>query len=310
MKDVSVLVTGSSGTIGTALSEALIAAGADVVGVDVRSNRWSPEVDAVTETVDLTDPDAVKSLPEADYVAHLAAHSRVEESIEEPATAVENVRMTEAVLEHARRTGGGVLFTSSREVYGDGEQRVCAEADAAIGGAANPYGGGKIACEAMVAAHSRCYDLDAVTLRLTNVYGRYDAKDRVVPLFIALARSGEDLVVYGEEKLLDFVYIDDCIGAMMAALENFESLPGKVINIGAGECVTLIELAKEIVDCVGTEVGVEVEPNRRGEVSRFVADVTRARRLLGYAPDYDLVSGIEEAVAWYSDHQPIFDEIE
>lgn len=168
-----VLVTGSSGFIGTALAEQLLAYGVAVTGVDRNPNRWSAAVDDATVEADLRDPDAFDALPtDVDCVVHLAAWSRVPDLVEDPAGARENVAATHTVLEYARRVGADVVIASSREVYGDQSRTRYEEGDAEIRSPVNPYGASKAADEAMAAAYDECYGVRTVALRLSNVYGR------------------------------------------------------------------------------------------------------------------------------------------
>lgn len=306
----AVLVTGSSGMIGTALVERLLDEGVGVRGIDRYPNRWSGAVEAVTDRIDLLEPDAQDRLPtDADTVVHLAANSRVRDLVEKPIGATENLRTISTALEYARRNDADLLFTSSREVYGDQGQTVYTESDAGTRDAQNPYGASKAGCEALVASYAKCYDLQTCTLRLSNVYGRYDNSNRVIPVFVALADSGEDLTVYGGDKLLDFVYLDDCVDALACAMERIDAVQGEVLNVGSGEGYSLLHLAELIVDRVGADVEVAVDANRPGEVDRFVADVDRARRLMGFEPSYSLPEGLDETVAWYRSRPDLLDSV-
>jgi UDP-glucose 4-epimerase len=296
--------------IGTVLVERLLAKGIDVRGIDRYENHWSDAVDAVTDQVDLLDPNAQARLPdEADLIVHLAAHSRVRNLVEDPSGAEENLRMTSKALEYARRNDADLLFTSSREVYGDQSYTVYAEADAGVQDVMNPYGASKVGGEALVASYGKCYDLRTCTLRLSNVYGRYDANDRVIPVFVALADRGEDLTVYGGDKLLDFLYLDDCVDALVRAIERIDAVQGEVLNIGAGEGHSLTQLAELIVDRVGTDVDVTVDTARSGEVDRFVADVDRGRHLMGFEPSHSLPEGLDKTVAWYRDQPELLADL-
>lgn len=305
----SVLVTGSSGMLGTALVERLLENGTDVVGIDRGPNRWSRDVDDVTRQVDLLDPDVSSELPAADVVVHLAANSRVKELVDEPVLARENVDTTSAVLEYARREGADLIFASSREVYGEQNQTVYGESDAPITAAANPYGASKTGCESLVLAYHRCYDVRSTVLRFSNVYGMYDVSDRVVPTFVALAARGKDLTVYGGDKLLDFLHIDDCVEAVVATLNRPQCVHGEVLNVGSGQGYAILELARMVANRVEHDIEVSIEPNRPGEVSRFVADVDRIKRLLGFETRYSLSEGLDRTVEWYRNRPDLLDEI-
>ncbi|MFB6301604.1 MAG: NAD-dependent epimerase/dehydratase family protein [Haloferacaceae archaeon] len=298
-----VLVTGSSGVIGTALAERLIDDGADVTGVDRNPNPWSVAVDEATIRADLCDPGLVEDLPvDVDIVVHLAARSRVPDLVEDPAGARENLDSTHTVLEYARRTGADLLFASSREVYGEQDRVRSHESDAGVRSPVNPYGASKVAGEAMATAYDECYDVRTASLRFSNVYGRYDASDRVVPTFVARARRGEDLTVYGDDKVLDFLHVDDCVDAVVAALEAFGTVHGTALNVGAGRGRSIVELAETVRAAVGSDSAVVVEPDRTGEVSRFVPATDAIEALLGWTPDVNFEAGIERTVEWYLDH--------
>ncbi|MFB6303477.1 MAG: NAD-dependent epimerase/dehydratase family protein [Haloferacaceae archaeon] len=299
-----VLVTGSSGVIGTALAERLLGDGVDVTGVDRNPNPWSAAVDAATVEADLRDPDAVEDLPpDADAVVHLAARSRVPDLVENPAGARENAVSTHTALEYARRSGADLLFASSREVYGETGGVRSREADAGVRDPVNPYGASKVAGEALAAAYGECYDVRTATLRFSNVYGRYDASDRVVPTFVARARRGEDLTVFGDDKVLDFLHLDDCVDAIVAALDGFGSVHGTALNVGAGRGRSLVDLAEAVRAAVGSDSDVVVEANRTGEVSRFVPAIDAIEGLLGWSPEVAFEDGIERTVEWYLDNE-------
>jgi len=151
--------------------------------------------------------------------------------------------------------------------------------------------------------------MDTSILRFSNVYGRYDVSDRVVPLFIAQAQTGENLTVYGEDKILDFTYIDDCVRGVKQVISDFRKISGTTFNIASGEGSSLVELANLIIKKTGDNVSVNIEPNRTGEVGRYVADISKAKKLLDYEPEYDFDRGIEETVDWYLSNPTLLDII-
>jgi UDP-glucose 4-epimerase len=296
--------------IGTALVKRLLSEEVDVRGVDRCPNRWSDAVEGVTYQIDLLKPDARRRLPtDADIVIHLAANSRVRDLVEKPTGATENLRTLSTALEYARQNDADLIFTSSREVYGDQGRTIYVESDAGIRDAENPYGASKAGGEALVDSYGECYDLRTCTLRLSNVYGRYDDNNRVIPMFVALADRGEDLTVYGGDKLLDFVYIEDCVNAIVCAIERLDAVQGEILNIGSGEGHSLHHLAELIVSRVDADTNVTVDDNRPGEVNRFVADIDRAQRLMGFEPSYSLPEGLDGTVSWYRGRPDLLDDI-
>ncbi len=306
-----VLLTGSSGTIGTRLAERLLDTGHEVVGVDSEPNPWSESVDERTIVTDLTDEQNLDALPtDADIVVHFAANARVHRLVKRPIGARENFDMTFNMLEYARKNDvSKFIFSSSREVYGNKGKTIYSEEDTFADECESPYTASKVAGEALLDSYEQCYDIQSCILRFSNVYGKYDASDRVIPLFIAQAHRGEDLTVYGEDKVLDFTHVEDCVDGVFETIDNFHKVSGMTLNIASGEGTSLVELAETIADAVPTDVDVTVEPNRTGEVSRFVSDISRAQKILGYDPNYDFQEGIEAAIDWYSDRQQLFETI-
>lgn len=293
---VRILITGASGAIGTALLDHLKDNNYEVIGVDKKTADW--EHDFHVRHQDLTEE---QSLPSADVIVHLAAHSQVQPLIEKPQLAVENVETTERVLRHASDQNATVIFASSREVYGSAvrptEQSIDVEAT-------NPYGASKIASEAFTSAYERCFDVDVITLRFANVYGPHDSNPRVVPIFITLGLDGEELTVFGDSKILDFVYIRDVVETLAYAIDHRESLVGSTINIGSGTGTSLSTLAARIVEQIDDCPGYRIEQNRQGDTKKYVANIEKARALLDYDPT-PLEKGLARTIDWYRDHDDV-----
>lgn len=306
-----VLITGSSGQIGTNLALRCIDDGHRVLGIDCRANPWTDAFEYAL--CDLGEIDADKASlqpfghpawPRPDVVVHLAAHAKVHDLVQEPRRAHANTAITQNVLEHCRRLQVPIVYASSREVYGNVVRATAKEGDAAISDAASAYAASKIASEAMIHAYARCYGLAYLVFRLSNVYGRYDndlhRMQRVVPLFIDRIGDDAPVTVFGADKLLDFTYIDDCVDGLMGGIERMVDgrVRNRTFNIAYGEGHSLLELA----DCVGEALGrtprVTVLPSRTGEVTRYVADLEQARELLDFSPKVALREGIRRAAVW------------
>lgn len=305
-----ILVTGASGMVGTALSEQLLDSNTDVIGADVVPNRWSTSVDRVTHLVDLREESSIESLPtDVDTVVHLAANARVRKLVEHPSRARDNFEMTYNVLEYVRKNDiPNMIFSSSREVYGNQPDLVRSEKDTRVDEGESPYTASKIGGEALVDAYARCYDFDASILRFSNVYGRYDVSDRVVPNFIVRADRGVDLPVFGE-KILDFTYLDDCIQGVTLALQNFSDVAGETFNIASGKGSTIVDLADEIIERMNSSSNVRLEETRTGEVANYVGDISKAREMLGYEPTLSPFDGLDRTIQWYLNND-LLDSIE
>lgn len=310
MEDPSILVTGSSGMIGTAFSRELLDRGYNVIGLDLVGNPWSKLIDENTIQTDLREPIQAISPSGIDMVVHLAANSRVPSSIEHPSEAVDNIEMTKNVLEYVRQTRGSrLMFVSSREVYGQLADQPTAEDQILLNAVQNPYGASKVGGEALVSAYDTSYDIASTSIRLSNVYGRYDTSDRVVPTFISRAFRDDDLVVYDDDKILDLLYLDDCVRGLFAALEHFDSISGQAINLGSGTGTSLVDLASSIIGITNSNSDIIIESSREGEVSRFEADISKSERLLNYKPEFDLKEGLTRTIKWYDNcDQPFGDD--
>ena len=304
-----VLVTGSSGQIGTNLALRLVRDGHDVFGIDKRMNTWTDDFRYLLQ--DLSGRYAAMQggiggveYPAADVVVHLAAHAKVHQLVREPERALENMMMTFNVLEYCRQTQTPVIFSSSREVYGDVHRFTTEEATADFAYAESTYSASKIAGEALVYAYARCYQLPYLVFRFSNVYGRYDndleRMIRVIPLFTHRIVRGEPITVFGgEDKVLDFTYVDDCVEGIVRGIDALASgrLRGETINLAYGEGNTLVRVAELIGEATGKTPDVALAPPLLGEVTRYVADIRKARELLGWEPSVPLREGISRSVA-------------
>lgn len=298
-----ILITGSSGQIGTNLALALIERGDQVTGVDIRANTWTHSFPTAILDLCKCGPDALPPGP-FDIVVHLAANAKVFELVEHPQKAMDNVSMLFNVLEYCRRHEFPLIFSSSREVYGDIHRHITDEAAADFVVAESPYSASKIAGEAFVYSYAQCYDLPFLVFRFSNVYGRYDNDidrlERVIPLFIDRISRGEPIVVYGKDKVLDFTYVDDCVAGVVAGIDALHErrVFGQTINLAYGHGNTLLDVVNIISMAVGREAKATFLESRTGEVTRYVADIAKARKLLGYDPKVPLSSGLRRAVEW------------
>jgi UDP-glucose 4-epimerase len=217
-------------------------------------------------------------------VYHLAAQSNVLGAVSDvDYSFTSNVVGTYNVLVAAREAAvGRIVFSSSREVYGEVDQVPVAE-DRPMN-PKNAYGASKVAGEVYCRVFQNTYGLDVSVLRLANVYGPGDS-DRVIPIWLDRARRGEDLELYGGTQVLDFVPVGLVVEALRRAAER--SLGGQPLNVGSGVGTTLYDLAARVQALSDAAVGLRVLPARAVEVTRFVADVSRMCALLGLEPPSD-----------------------
>jgi UDP-glucose 4-epimerase len=304
-----ILITGSSGQIGTNLALHLEKQGHYVFGVDKRPNTWTNQIETLLQ--DLSTPyrnfkggiGHVEYPKNLDIVVHLAAHAKVHELVEQPDRALENITMTYNVLEFCRQNNLPIIFSSSREVYGDIHRYITEESHADFAFTESPYSASKISGEALIYSYAQCYNMKYLVFRFSNVYGRFDndieRMERVIPLFIRKIKNYEPITVYGESKVLDFTYVDDCVEGIAKGVELLVSGrdANHTINLAYGQGNSLVTMAEFIGEALGIKPIMTVEPARVGEVTHYVANIGKARALLNYDPKTPLKEGIEKSVA-------------
>jgi len=139
-----------------------------------------------------------------------------------------------------------------------------------------------------------------VIVRFSNVYGKFDYTDRVVPLFISKALNNEDIHIYGRGKILDFTYIEDSVDGVVKSLELFETSKNEVYNIATQKGYSIEKVAQIITRLTKSKSKLSYEASRPGEVCRFVADISKAKAVLNYDPKNDLRDGMIKTIKWYS----------
>lgn len=283
---------------------ALQARGDEVFGIDMRPNTWTKAIPDRTFDLCAANGGELPVEGRFDAVLHLAAHAKVFELVERPQRAMENLLMAFNTLEYCRRTRTPIIFGSSREVYGDIHRHVTDESAADFVVAESPYSASKIAAEAYIYSYAECYDLPCLVFRFSNVYGRYDCDlermERVIPLFIRRIANDESIVLYGREKVLDFTYVDDCAAGVISGIDAIVQgrIRRETINLAYGQGSTLDDLVNLIALAMRKKPRISYEPARAGEVTRCVADLTKARALLGYRPATPLTAGVPKAIEW------------
>jgi UDP-glucose 4-epimerase len=218
--------------------------------------------------------------------------------------------MTFNVLEYCRANQLPLVFSSTREVYGDVHRfEEYGEATADFAYTESPYSASKIASEALIYSYARCYGLRYLVFRFSNVYGRYDndlsRMVRVIPLFIQRLLRNQPITIYGgADKTLDFTYIDDCVDGLARGIEALGSgtVVNETINLAYGEGNTIVRAAELIGGALGTEPRIELTPALLGEVTHYVADIRKAHDLLSWQPQVPLDVGIPRAVSWFREH--------
>ncbi len=302
MKIKKILITGSSGTIGTRLFEKLLEKSYDVIGFDGNHNKWSGNLNKLTIIGDLLKKEDIEKIPtDIDLVVHLAANPRVYDLVVNPDLALENIITTYNVLEFARNHNiKRVIFSSSRETYGNKKEIVSKETDVNIQLCESPYAASKISDEVLIYSFLKCYGIDYVVCRFSNVYGMYDQSERFIPIILRKMKKNEEVEIFGKDKILDFTYIDDCVEGIIKCIEKFDKVKNNVFNIAFGKGSKLIDVAKMIKRNLKSKSQISIGKNRQGEIVRFIADISKAKKMLGYKPEYDLENGIKLSIDWYA----------
>lgn len=307
-----ILITGSSGQIGTNLGLYLQDQGHTVFGVDKRVNAWTDQIETIIQNLSVPYQNFAGGIGERKYpanldvVVHLAAHAKVHELVKYPDRALENIIMVYNVLEFCRQHQLPLIFGSSRETYGNlqRDRETISEELADFALAASPYSASKISGEAMIYAYARCYGLSYLVFRFSNVYGRFDndleRMERVIPLFIHKISRREPVAIYGQDKILDFTYIDDCIDGVAKGLALLVAgqVVNQTINLAYGQGNSLLKMTGYIGEALGVEPRLTIVSPLSGEVRHYIADIGKAKTLLGYNPTTPLREGIHKAVAW------------
>jgi nucleoside-diphosphate-sugar epimerase len=304
------LVTGAAGFIGSHLCRRLVADGHEVVGLDDLSDGKLENLADVSSGVrfvqaDLRDEQAVRAATDGcTVVFHQGAMRSVPRSIEYPDRITDvNVRGTLNVLLAAREAPAAVVFASSSSVYGDQASFPLREDMAPL--PRSPYAASKLAGEGLCRSWWLSFGVPTVSLRYFNVYGPGQDPSseyaQVVPRFTMACLTGRRPVVHGDgEQARDFTYIDDIVEANLKAALAPEEARGHVMNIGGGGEPTSV---RRILQILAGSTGATPEPvhapSREGDVRRTEADISLARRLIGYDPKVAIEEGLRRTVEWF-----------
>ena len=302
------IVTGGAGFIGSHLADALVELGNVTIIDDLSSGDLDnlehllKRDDVSLERLSVTDLEMMKPhFEEVDCVFHLAAVSNISSSIADPLQTNEvNVRGTLNVLLASRDSGvKKVVFTSSASVYGDTE--VVPTSEGVLPKPLSPYAVSKLAGEHYCDVFSDLYGLETTSLRPFNVYGpRQDPNSQyagVIPLFIRALCKGEVPTIDGDgEQTRDFVYVKDVVKAYIRAMD--QKAKG-AYNIAGGRGISINELYRQVSSILDVDVKPQFGKPRPGDIRHSIADITRAKKNLGFEPKYDIRRGLEETIEWF-----------
>lgn len=307
------LVTGGAGFIGSNLCEAILEMGYKVRCLDNLSTGKQANIDLFLDNDnyeflkgDIQDFDTCYNACKGiDFVLHQAAWGSVPRSIEFPQLYNSiNITGTLNMLEAARQNNvKKFVYASSSSVYGD--EPNLPKQEGIEGNLLSPYALTKRVDEEFAKLYTKLYNLDTYGLRYFNVFGKRQDPEgvyaAVIPKFIKLLLNNETPTINGDGKQSrDFTYIKNVIEANIKAANAPSSCAGNVFNIAYGGREYLIDIYYVLVDALGKKIEPKFAPERKGDIKHSNADISKAKKLLGYAPDYDFSKGLAEAIDWYT----------
>lgn len=306
------LVTGGAGFIGSNLCEAILKMGHKVRCLDDLSTGKQKNVDIFIDDPgyefikgDIKDLDTcMEACRDVDYVLNQAAWGSVPRSIEMPLFyCANNIQGTLNMLEAARQNGvKKFVYASSSSVYGD--EPVLPKTEGREGNLLSPYAVSKRADEEWAKQYTMHYVLDTYGLRYFNVFGRRQDPDgayaAVIPKFIKMLLNGETPTINGDgRQSRDFTYIENVIEANLKACAAPHEAAGEAYNVAYGGREYLIDIYYGLTKALGVDIEPNFGPDRAGDIKHSNADISKARRLLGYDPDWSFDRGIQAAIEWY-----------
>ena len=314
-KNTTFLVTGAAGFIGSNLCEALLNKGCKVKALDDLSTGKQENIDLFSDNPnytfikgDIKDLDiCLKACEGVDYVLHQAAWGSVPRSLEMPLFYNKNnIEGTLNMLEAARQNGvKKFVYASSSSVYGD--EPNLPKTEGREGNLLSPYALTKRCDEEWAKLYTKFYGLDTYGMRYFNVFGRRQDPDgayaAVIPKFLKQLMHGETPTINGDGKQSrDFTYIDNVIEANLKACLAPHEAAGEAFNIAYGGREFLIDIYYGLTKALGVDIEPNFGPDRKGDIKHSNADISKARKLLGYDPDYSFEDGIALAIDWYKEN--------
>lgn len=309
---MKIFLTGTAGFIGSHLTERLLSQGCEVIGADNFDDFYDPAVkrNNIKQCLennnfklieaDIRDAAAMTDAisPDVDVIIHLAAKAGVRPSIEQPVLYTDvNINGTMVLLEAAKKNNiRKFVFASSSSVYGNNKKVPFSEDDN-VDFPISPYAATKKACELICHTYHKLYDIDMTCLRFFTVYGPRQRPDLAIHKFARLIEQDKEIPVFGDGSMSrDFTYIDDIISGVTAAVEKCRGY--NIYNLGESEPVVLGDLITYIEQALGKKAKKKYLPPQPGDVERTFADITKAKKDLGYNPSTGIKQGLEKFVQW------------
>lgn len=319
------LITGGAGFIGSSLSEELIKEGNKVVAIDNFCDFYNPTIkeNNVKELIknsnfklyrnDIRDRETVKRIFEEnniDIVMHLAAMAGVRPSIENPVLYQEvNCMGTQNILEEMKEHNvKNLVMASSSSVYGNCKEIPFRE-DMVVDFAISPYAATKKANEVMTHVYHKLFDINVIMLRFFTVYGPKQRPDLAINKFTRLMLEDKEIPMFGDGTTSrDYTYIDDIVDGIIKSCNYVVNNKNvyAILNLGNSSPVSLKEMINTIGQVVGVEPKIKQLPMQPGDVDRTFADISKAKKLIGYNPKTSFKEGIERFIKWYKENIKLY----
>lgn len=303
------LVTGGAGFIGSHIAEALVKRGDKVRIFDNLCTGHRRNFESIKNEIEfieagLDDAAAVtRAVQGVDCIFHQAALASVPRSVERPLdTHAACVTGTLTLLDRARRAGvRRLVYAGSSSAYGD--QPTSSKRETDLPAPISPYGAAKLAAEFYCQSFFATYGFETVTIRYFNVFGPrqdpFSQYSAVIPLFITAMLSGKQPTIFGDgQQSRDFTYIANVVHANLLAADA-PAASGKVFNVANGRQTSLLELVAALNRYLGTNIQPRHEAPRTGDIKESLADISQARRLLGYEPQVYFEDGLRMSIDYY-----------
>lgn len=309
-----VLITGGAGFIAYHLASALMSRSAEVSLLDNFNSFYDPQIKrrnvrdlqarghATLHTVDILDRDGLRSVFETarpEVVVHLAAWAGVRPSLEKPdlyssVNVTGTVNMLEMAKEFSTRC---FVFGSSSSVYG-GNVKVPFSEDDPVDRPVSPYAATKRAGELLCHTYAHNFAMHITCLRFFTVYGPRQRPEMAIHKFAQLMAEGKEIPLYGPgDSRRDYTYVEDIVSGVLGAIDA--NLQFEIINLGESQTTTLLDLVRHLEEALGLKALLRFLPNQPGDMEVTCADITRARRLIGYNPQTPIREGIGRFADWF-----------
>ena len=312
----TILVTGGAGFIGSHLCGHLLKEGHRVFCFDNFDDYYDPNIKIQNVepmardfpdrfqvvTGDLRNPDHLSDLfkrTPIKRVVHLAARAGVRPSIERPLLYEDvNIRGTLTLLEACKAHGTReLIFASSSSVYGENQRVPFSEQDLDIQ-PISPYGATKRAGELLCYSYHHLYDFNIACLRIFTAYGPRQRPEMAIHKFTRLIDEGKSIPLFGDgSSRRDYTYIDDLVDGILGVIAHHKGF--EIYNLGESRTTSLTELVRLLESALGKKAKIDALAHQPGDVSITYADITKARRMLGYEPKVGMMEGINRFVTWY-----------